>query len=47
MTIFFRNESTHYHENSTPSSNGNGLRYRRVPWLITHVIVDGEFHLAD
>jgi len=31
MTNFFRNKSTHYHENSTPPSNGNGVRYQRVP----------------
>ena len=26
---------------------GNGVRYHRVPWVITHVIVDGDFYLAD
>jgi len=25
----------------------NGVRYQRVPWVITHVIVEGEFELAD
>jgi len=22
---------------------GNGVRYQRVPWVITHVSVDGDF----